>query len=71
MRIGASPFFLPPCLFQHKSRLLHLSNEHAVAITVKAVFRSHRVAIRGDNVFFAGESAYQREQRRAGKMKVC
>jgi hypothetical protein len=48
-----------------------LADQHAVAVTVEAVARFDGVAVRRENIFAAGESTDQREQRRARQVKVC
>src|SRR5258708_34651566 len=48
-----------------------LTNQQAVSITVEAVARFDGVLVGRQDMLPAGERADQREQRRAGQMKIC
>ncbi len=51
--------------------LTPLADQHAVAVTVEAVFRFDGMAVRREDIFAAGEGTDQRKQRRARQVKVC
>src|ERR1700687_488936 len=48
-----------------------LTNQQAISITIEAIARFDGVVVGRQDMLPAGESADQREQRRARQMKVC
>src|SRR5579875_2434966 len=60
---------LNACTGRIRARL-RSTDPHAVTITVKAVFRLHRVSVSAQHIFAPAKSGHKRKQRGAGQVKV-
>src|SRR5690349_13713467 len=54
--------------FVYRTDSLRSSDQHRVAVAVKAIPRAHRLRVRREHALFAGERADEHQQRRARQM---